>query len=179
MGAFIRRHKTPKTQSERMTETAPPAERMLQQPVTVHGLNPLKIEHVRRAFGNAPQRAGADQAAANARRYERLEERNPVDAGAVHCHRLNVMFFEPGGDGLQVGGIIAEEAHRLGAFVVRHADHDLVCAEVHSGGVRVVPAHRGKRTRRAQAGIGLAEFARWGSSWKKSGRPDRFGSIAS
>jgi len=116
-------------------------ERTLQQAVTVQGLNPLTVQHVRLASGDAPQRAGADQAAAKARRFERLEERNPVDTGAFHGHCLDVMFFEPGGDGLQVGGVIAEGAHQLGALVARHADHDLVSSEVHSGGVRVDLAH--------------------------------------
>jgi len=85
------------------------------------------------------------------------------------------MCFEPGGDGLQVSSVIAKGAHQLGALVTRH----LVCAEVHPGGVRVDPAHRSKGTPLAQGGIKLAEFAHWGSSWKKSGRPGRFGSIAS
>ena len=91
--------------------------------------------------------------AAKARRFERLEERNPVDAGGFRGHGLDVMCFEPGGDGLQVSSVIAKGAHQLGALVTRHADHDLVCAEVHPGGVRVDPAHRSKGTPLAQGGI--------------------------
>lgn len=91
--------------------------------------------------------------------FERLEERNPVDTGAFHGHRLDVVFFEPGGNRVQVGSVIATGAHQLGVLVARHADHDFVRAEVYSGGVRVDPAHRRERPGFRQTDVGLAEFA--------------------
>jgi len=114
------------------------------------------------------------------RRSERaLTKQQRKLTGGFHGDSLNVVFFEPGGDGLQVGDLIAEGAHQLGALVARHSDHDLECVDVHSGAVQVDPAHRGKRPRLAHAGIGSAEFAHWGTSWKELGRPGRFGRIPS
>jgi hypothetical protein len=156
------------------------AEGFGEQPQAMQGLNPLTVEDIGLVTGGETAgQVAADQAAMDAAPLQNLEQGNPGDTGGFHGNRLDVMFFEPGGDGLQVGGVIAEGTHQLGAFVARHADHDLMRAEVDSGGMRVDPAHRGKETRLAQAGIGLAEFAHWGSSWKERGRPGRFGRIAS
>jgi len=91
--------------------------------------------------GDAPQRVGADEMAAKAHRFEHLEQRNPVDAGEFHGDGLDVMFFEPDGDGLQVGSVIPEGTHQLGVLIAQHTDHDLMCANVHASGARVDLAH--------------------------------------
>ena len=72
--------------------------------------------------------------AAKTGRFQGLEERDPVDAGAFHGDCLDVVFFQPGGDCLQVGGVDAEGAHQLGVRFSRYADQDFAGADVHAGG---------------------------------------------
>jgi hypothetical protein len=63
------------------------------------------------------------------------------------------MRAQPVGESVQVGGVRAEGTHELGVGGGGHADHDLVGADVNSGGVRV---NLGQSFEGAAFGAGLA-----------------------
>src|SRR3989304_1693203 len=105
--------------------------------MTVQGLYPLTVQHVRLAAREALDRGGADQTALEATRFKRLEQGNPVDAGGPQGPGADAVRAQPVGEGVQVGGVRAEGAYELGVGRTGHADHDLVGTDVHTSGVRV------------------------------------------
>lgn len=90
-------------------------EGLREQAQTVQRLNPLTIEPVGLvAGGEAVSDVAADQATVDAALLQHLEQGDPINTGGFHRYRLDAVLDQPGGEGVQVGGIGAEGAHDLG-----------------------------------------------------------------
>ena len=78
-------------------------------------------------------------------RFQQLEERNPVDAGGFQSDRPHPARLQPRDDLLEIGGVGAELADRVGVAVGGDADHMHVGMNIDSGRVRVDDIERRRR----------------------------------
>lgn len=133
-----------------------------EQPVTVAGLDPLTVQDVTLAPGNAFDGLGADEAALEAAGFQCLKQRNPLDARGCHSDRLDATIHKPIGQRLESSGGSAKGAHALLVIAVGHTRHDLMRANVDARSVWVHLAHALERTGVALRGsstIALTQFA--------------------
>lgn len=84
-----------------------------QQPVLVQPLQPFGVADVGLAPGHVLGVAGIDQHHREPTLFQHLEDRDPVNPGALHRDRPDAAVFEPVGEPMQVGGEGAEPPHRL------------------------------------------------------------------
>ena len=109
-------------------------------------LDPLRVEYVGLGPCPAPRELPRlHQLDLESLRLQELEEGDPVDAGGLHGDGLDAAGLQPRGDRLEVGGIAAELADRLGVAVGRDADHVHIGMDVDAGGVGVDDLKRGRR----------------------------------
>ena len=109
-------------------------------------LDPLRVEDVGLRPRPAPRELSRlHELDLEALRLEELVEGDPVDAGGLHGDRRDAALLQPGGDGLEVGGVGAELADRLIVAVGRDADHVHVGVDIDAGGVGVDDLERGRR----------------------------------
>ena len=103
-------------------------------------VDPLAVAAVR--LGAAAQLvgvAGVDQQDLEPLGLEQLVQRDPVDAGRFHGHRVDLVLAQEGDDGLQAVGVGGELPDQAGVGFGGEADADPVGAraDVDAGGVRV------------------------------------------
>ena len=84
-----------------------------QQPILMQPLQPLGVGHVGLAAGHVFGVAGVDQHHSEPALFQDLENRDPIDAGALHGDCLDPALLEPVSQPVQVGGEGAEAAHRF------------------------------------------------------------------
>src|SRR5689334_4653658 len=96
-------------------------------------LNPLAVFPVRLASGRDLDLAGIDQEYAYAARFEDLINRQPVDAGRFHRHRINPTNLEPVGQRVEIGRESGEGANRTAVTIGGHTGVDLVGADIEAG----------------------------------------------
>jgi len=112
-------------------------------------LQPLAVLDVGLAAGHVLDVPGVDQADLDAAVLQNLKERNPVNAGGLHCDGDHTARHKPVGQSMQVFGEGGELAHRRGSPVGwnRCVDH---------GGTDIDAAGVGPHG--GQAGLGLYFF---------------------
>jgi len=113
------------------------SEARAEQAEGVELLDPLAIDEVRLAAGNILHVTGVDEQHVEAARLEDLVERNPVDAGGLHRHRLDAACLEPVGEALEVVGQTREAPNRPLVAVLWHSDPVSRGADVDPGGIQV------------------------------------------
>ena len=113
------------------------AEAGAQEADGVEVLEPLAVADVGFAAGEVLAMAGVDQTDLQAGRFEDLKQRNPIDAGGFHGHRLHSALFQPVAQGVQLIGEGAEGADRAGIGVAGHGYLNLGGPNVDAGGVGV------------------------------------------
>ena len=87
-----------------------------------------------------------DQTAWDAAGFERLEERNPIDARGFHGNRLDAAVDEPVRQGVEICGVGTKSADDLLVVAVGHTGHDLMRANVDARGTGIDLAHAIERT---------------------------------
>jgi len=100
-------------------------------------LEPLAVEDVGLASGNSPDVPGIDQQHFDPAFFEDLVERDPVDPGRLHGHRLDPTRLEPVGQREELVREALELAHRLLVPIVGHRDPVALASDVDAGGVEV------------------------------------------
>ena len=65
---------------------------------------------------------GIDQLDVKSALFEDCKERNPVDPGRLHHHRVNLTLPQPRGQGIEVGGKRPKPLHRLRIPICGHGD---------------------------------------------------------
>jgi hypothetical protein len=78
---------------------------------------------------------GVDQKEPQPPRFQQFKQRDLVDPGGLHCHRVDPVLNQPIRQGVQVRGESAKTAHRFLISVRRYGDPDFPAADVYPGGV--------------------------------------------
>src|SRR2546429_4947336 len=73
----------------------------MEQTIGVELLEPLAILHVRLAPGHLARVMGIDQLDIKATLFEHFEQGNPVDAGRLHYHDLNLTLSQQSGQDVE------------------------------------------------------------------------------
>ncbi len=135
-----------------------------QQAKGVELLDPLAVEDVGLAARHALQLPRVDESDLEAALAEELEEGDPVHAGGLHRHGLDVAAGEPVGQGVQIRGEGPELADvaPLGVAAVRDGDVVTPGADIDARGVQVDPAEFGWERGRAATAVRLRMGARHG-----------------
>ena len=109
-------------------------------------MDPLRVEYVRLgARATTRKLPRFYQVDLESLRFQQLEERNPVDAGGFQSDRPHPARLQPRDDLLEIGGVGAELADRVGVAVGGDADHMHVGMNIDSGRVRVDDIERRRR----------------------------------
>lgn len=96
--------------------------------------------------------AGIDQKDPDATGFQQFKQRNPVNPGGFHGHRVYPVLHQPIRQGLQVWGEGAKTAHRVLSPIRRDGGPDFPAANVYPGGVGMHDAQR------VQLGRGFISF---------------------
>ena len=99
----------------------------------MQALQPRGIADIRLAARDVLGVTGVDDHHLEAALIEDLVERDPVDAGRLHRHRLDPALLEPVGQAMQVGGEGPEGPHRLGIAAGTDRCHVQGGADVNGG----------------------------------------------
>ncbi len=91
-----------------------------QQAIAVQLLQPLAVQHVALAAGNVAHVTGIDQHHLQPAPLQDLVQRNPLDPGRLHRHRLDAELHQPVRQTMQVTAEAGELPHRLGRQIRRH-----------------------------------------------------------
>ena len=134
-------------------------------------LQPPAILHVAFTARHVLGASGIDQQHLKARFFERLEQRNPVDARRFHRHGFNPAAFEPLHQLIQLGGVSAKAAHRglgppfgHGHVMDPRAHIDAGRIGIFNGQIGPSPVAFAGRAL-ANAGLALRSRALRGGSW--------------
>jgi hypothetical protein len=111
--------------------------RAVQQAEGVQLLQPLAVGDIAFAARQILHVAGVDQFDLQAPPLQDLKERDPIDAGGLHDHRVDALFEEPIGQAVQVTGKGAKLAHRGLGAIGREGHPMEIGPDVDAGGVEV------------------------------------------
>jgi len=100
-------------------------------------LQPLTILHVRLAPGHFACVMGIDQPNIKATLFEHFEKGNPVDAGRLHHHGLNLTLSQPLGQGVEISRKCPKALHRLLIAIRGHGHPMTFCPDINPGGIEI------------------------------------------
>lgn len=105
-------------------------------------LQPLRIADIGLAPGHVLGIARVDKEHSKPPGIEKLENRNPVDAGRFHDDRLDAAFRKPVYQPMEVGGEGAEAAYWLRCAIRPHGSHMHGRPNIDGRRVRMHDGHR-------------------------------------
>jgi hypothetical protein len=108
-----------------------------EQAERVQLLQPLTIENVGLAARNVLHVLCVHQVDVEPTKLEDVVERNPVNAGGLHCYGIDATGRQPVGERVKIIGKRREPANRPRVAVRRHGDPMFVRTDVDCGGVEV------------------------------------------
>jgi hypothetical protein len=99
----------------------------------VQGLDPLAVFDIALSTWNPLDGARTDQTTLKAERFEVFKDGDPVDAGAFHGDRSDLVFLQPVPDGVQVSSVSSKQTDDFGVGLLAwDTDPDFMRTNIHA-----------------------------------------------